>query len=395
MQVTVRPGDTFWYYSRLFGVPLQLLLDSNPQVNPNIMTAGSNIQIPGFISSPYTIRPGDSFWKLANARNISLDAIVIVNPTVNPNRLQVGQVVRLPNRVTNRVVEGEVNYDSSRFQQDLETLKEIYPFIRLEVVGESVLGKPLTEIRIGRGNRIIHFNASFHANEWITTPVLMTFINDYVLALTNGEAIRGVHTLPLYDLNTLSAVPLVNPDGVDLVINGPPASIREEVIELNNGSTDFRGWKANIRGVDLNKQYPANWEIEQARKPKSPGPRDYPGYAPLTEPESIAMAELTGRRQIDQVYALHTQGREIYWGYLGYEPPESAGLAEIFERVSGYKAIRYIDSHAGYRDWFIYIYRRPGFTFELGEGVNPLPITQFKQIYQEMLGVFLVALYRR
>ena len=52
-----------------------------------------------------------------------------------------------------------------------------------------------------------------------------------------------------------------------------------------------------------------------------------------------------------------------------------------------------IDSHAGYKDWFIYIYRRPGFTFELGRGVNPLPISQFPRIYEEMLGVFLVSLY--
>ncbi|HWO77630.1 MAG TPA: M14 family metallopeptidase [Bacillus sp. (in: firmicutes)] len=395
MRVTIRPGDTLWYYSQLFGIPLPLLLDSNPGINPNAITAGSEVHIPGFISVGYTIKSGDSFWKLANERSISLDALLLMNPSVNPNQLQLGQSIRLPERVMSRIIEGRVNYDSSRFQEDLSALVEIYPFIKIEQIGESVLGKPLTELRIGRGERMIHFNASFHANEWITTPVLMTFINDYVLALTNGEAIRGVQTLPLYNFNTLSAVPMVNPDGVDLVINGPPQTVREEVIEMNNGSLNFNGWKANIRGVDLNNQYPANWEIEQARKPKVPGPRDYPGRAPLTEPEAIAMAELTQRRQFAQVYALHTQGEEFYWGYLGYEPPFSAQLAEEFERVSGYESVRYVDSHAGYRDWFIYIYRRPGFTFELGSGVNPLPIAQFDEMYQAMLGVFLVALYRR
>ena len=68
------------------------------------------------------------------------------------------------------------------------------------------------------------------------------------------------------------------------------------------GSTDFSGWKANIRGVDLNNQFPANWEIEKERKePKSPAPRDYPGDAPLTEPETKAMASLARNNQFDRL----------------------------------------------------------------------------------------------
>ncbi|GAA0345756.1 M14 family metallopeptidase [Bacillus carboniphilus] len=395
MKITVRSGDSLWYYSQLFGVSLQLILDSNRNVNPNTLTPGTDVNIPGFFASGYTIKSGDSFWKLASERNISVDAISILNPSVNPSRLQVGQVIQLPERVVSRIIDGRVNYDSSRFQEDLAAIQEIYPFIRVEQIGRSVLGKPLTEIRIGRGQRKIHYNASFHANEWITTPVLMTFINDYLLALTNYGSIRGVYALPLYDINTLSTVPLVNPDGVDLVLNGPPASVRGEVIEINNGSTNFNNWKANIRGVDLNNQYPANWEIEQARKEQAPAPANFPGEAPLTEPEAIAIAELTGNRQFDQTYALHTQGEVFFWGYEGLEPPLSAELAQYYERLSGYRSVQYVDSHAGYKDWFISVYRRPGFTFELGRGVNPLPISQFDTIYQDMLGVFVGSLYRR
>ena len=90
---------------------------------------------------------------------------------------------------------------------------------------------------------------------------------------------------------------MVNPDGVDLVLNGPPSSepYRSNVIEWNNNSLDFSGWKANIRGVDLNDQFPAEWERERARNPKNPGPRDYGGESPLSEPEAIAMADLTRR----------------------------------------------------------------------------------------------------
>ncbi|RKO61982.1 hypothetical protein [Caldibacillus debilis] len=94
------------------------------------------------------------------------------------------------------------------------------------------------------------------------------------------------------------------------------------------------------------------------------------------------------------MFALHTQGKEFYWGYEGLEPPESEALAKEFARVSGYKSVRYVDSHAGYKDWFVQEFRRPGFTFELGSGVNPLPICQFPEMVEEMIGVFLSALHQ-
>jgi len=45
--------------------------------------------------------------------------------------------------------------------------------------------------------------------------------------------------------------------------------------------------------------------------------------------------------------------------------------------------------YAGYKDWFIQNYNRPGYTIEVGQGINPLPITQFAQIYQDNVGILL------
>jgi g-D-glutamyl-meso-diaminopimelate peptidase len=394
MKVQVRPGDTFWLYSQLFRIPVQLIEDSNPHVLPTSLMVGQTINIPGFIAEEYMIQQGDTISKLAKERNLAIDTIFLLNPNLNPNRLQINDRILLPRLVSDFVVDGNEAYDFGKLEKDLHRLVEIYPFLKVNRIGDSVLGKPLYEIEMGRGNRTIHFNASFHANEWITTPVLMRLLNEFIVSLVRGNPIRGIFTLPLYNRNRLSIVPMVNPDGVDLVLHGPPEEMKEELLEMNKGSLDFSGWKANIRGVDLNNQYPAYWEIEKKRKePKSPAPRDYPGDEPLTEPEVMAMAELAQRKQFARLLAFHTQGREFYWGYENLEPPESEVLANEFAKVSGYDSVRYIDSHAGYKDWFIYIYRRPGFTFELGYGVNPLPITQFPQIYDEMLGVFLAALY--
>ncbi len=394
MQVKIRQGDTLWYYSRLFMIPIQLIIDSNPDINVEQLQVGQEIQIPGFYAQFYSVKSGDTFWKLARTRNLSVDALLLLNQSLNPNRLVVGQSIRIPARVIHAIVNRTINYDYAQMDRDIQTLQSQFPFIRVRSIGKSVLGKELYEIRLGKGTKKVHMDASFHANEWITTPILMALLNTFLLSLTNSQPIRGMAAMPLYQSVDLSIVPMVNPDGVDLVLNGPPASNREEVLRINDGSTDFSNWKANIRGVDLNNQFPANWEIEKERKePKSPAPRDYPGDAPLTEPEAQAMADLARNNDFDRLLAFHTQGKEFYWGYEGLEPPESSVLAAEFERVSGYEAIQYIDSHAGYKDWFIQEFREPGFTLELGSGVNPLPISQFKEIYEDVLGIFLASLY--
>lgn len=395
MDITVRRGDSYWYYSQLFQVPLQLIIDSNRGIPANQLSIGQSIKIPGFVITNYQIVRGDTLWAIASRRNLPLDSLLLVNPNINPQLLRVGQTINVPLRVTWRIVQGKQQYDYDIMMDHLVRLKNVYPFIQIPSIGNTVLNRTIPEVNIGNGAKKVHYNGSFHANEWITTPVIMQFLNDYLLALTNQTPIRGLYMHPYYSLVSLSIVPMVNPDGVNLVIDGPPEGEpwRSRVVEINNGSRNFSGWKANIRGVDLNNQFPARWEIEQARKPQQPSPRDYPGERPLTEPETIAMAELTRRKDFDRVLAFHTQGKVIYWGFLNLEPPEARTIVEEFARVSGYDPIRTVDSYAGYKDWFIQDWRRPGYTVELGLGTNPLPLTQYDEIYEEALGIFLAGLY--
>lgn len=395
MDIFARPGDSFWNFSQVFKMPLQLIIDSNRNINTQILTTGQRIQIPGFVATNYKIQTGDSLCLIAQRLNLPLYSLLLVNPNLEPNRLQVGQLIKIPQRITWRLINGIQNFDYDIMMNDIRRLLAVYPFLQTAPIGNSVLKREIPEILVGSGTKRVHYNASFHANEWITTPIILTFLNDYLLSLTNQTTIRGLFTFSFYQQTTLSIVPMVNPDGVNLVLNGPPANEpwRSRVVELNNGSLDFSDWKANIRGVDLNDQFPANWDRERARNPKYPGPRDYGGERPLSEPEAIAIADLTRRRDFARVLALHTQGEVIYWGYENLEPPESEVLVNEFSRVSGYESVQTIESYAGYKDWFIQEWRRPGFTVELGSGKNPLPLDQFDEIYQETLGIFLAGLY--
>ncbi|TMW70949.1 M14 family metallopeptidase [Alteribacter natronophilus] len=395
MNIRARRGDSFWYYSRIFTIPLPLIEDSNPEITPGQLQIGQVVRIPGYYVSLYTIQRDDSFWTISQRLGISLDMVQLLNSNINPLNLQIGQVINVPVRVDSPVVVGRRDYGFSAMINDIRSLTEIYPFLTRRSIGSSVMGKELTELRVGRGDKLVHHNGSFHAHEWITTPVLMQTLNEYLLALTNQQPIRGLAMQPLYNTTTLSLVPMVNPDGVDLLIEGLPDEepYRSEVLEINRDSTDFSDWKANIRGVDLNNQYPALWEEEAEKKPSSPSPRDFPGYEPLTEPEAIAMADLAEESNFDRVLAYHTQGKVIFWGFQGLEPEEAEAIVEEFTRVSGFREVQYVDSFAGYKDWFIQEFQRPGFTVELGLGVNPLPIEQFDEMYEENLGIFLASLY--
>jgi g-D-glutamyl-meso-diaminopimelate peptidase len=224
LEIKTRLGDTFWYYSQLFMIPLHLIIDSNPSVNPNNITNGQTIKIPGFMMLSFQLKKGDTLWKIAGARNISVDSILLLNQQINPNEIQIGDQIKVPERIITKLVNGKKRYDYRSVQEDIKVLQSNYPFIKVNTIGKSVLGNEIQEIRLGKGSKKVHFNASFHANEWITTPILMSYLNEYLLSLTNGTVIKGVKTFSLYQAVDLSIVPMVNPDGVDLVLNVPPGS---------------------------------------------------------------------------------------------------------------------------------------------------------------------------
>lgn len=149
--------------------------------------------------------------------------------------------------------------------------------------------------------------------------------------------------------------------------------------------------------MDLNLQFPAGWdqarEIKFAQGFDKPAPRDYVGLAPLIATEALALYNFTISHNFNKILAYHTQGEVIYWQYQNYAPPESIYIVNEFARVSGYtpEETPYDSSFAGYKDWFIFAYRKPGFTIEAGLGENPLPITQFDKIYNDNLGILVLA----
>ena len=290
-------------------------------------------------------------------------------------------------------------------QRNLELIRQItdaYPFVRSQVIGTTAFGRPIPALVVGTGPRKVLYTASHHANEWITSYILLKFAEELAAAIGSNGRVYGVPAKNIAAAATIYLVPLVNPDGVDLVTGAiAPGSLEYAIaagLADNYPAIPFpNGWKANLLGVDLNLQYPAGWQ--QARQIKfaqgftRPGPRDFVGRAPLTQLEARALAEFTETVDPELVLAYHSQGKEIYWQFGNIFVPGARELGEDFARTSGYTLadVPEASAYAGYKDWFIQKFRRPGYTIEVGEGENPLPLTQFEQIYRDNLGILVAA----
>ena len=275
------------------------------------------------------------------------------------------------------------NFDYEKLTEVFTGLDERYA--RVFSFGESVQGRSLWCAAIGGGERKVFLNGAHHSLEWITASLLANWCTDFVDAIKSGGDIGGVNARRLYGKCTYYIAPMINPDGVEIVINGlnPDNPAYESVTELLDGQDVSRVWQANISGVDLNHNYDALFyeyaEIARAAGYGQPGPRRYPGIAPFDQPETEGVRRLVLEEEFPFSVAFHSQGEVIYWSFedkgffdIGRELAEASGYA--LDTAMG------ISSYSGFKDWYLDKFNLPSFTVEVGLGTNPLPFEQFDSI---------------
>ena len=348
----------------------------------------------------YEIKSGDTLWNLANRYSTTVNAILTANPEISTTNLKIGDKIIIP---LGSIVPTNISYTSDILEMNIFSMQVIYPFLEFGTIGQSVLGRPLRYIKFGKGSKEVFYSASFHANEWINSPLLMKFLEILSKAYVNNLSVFGYPAKYLFNNVSLYIIPMVNPDGVDLVTGNFPTSseILQNTMRISKNYPQIpypNGWKANIVGTDLNLQFPAGWEqakqIKYSQGFTSPAPRDFVGTGPLTAPEAIAIYNFTISHNFKLAISYHTQGKIIYWQFQNYTPEESRNIVRAFSEVSGYSPedTPYDSSFAGYKDWFIQNYSLPGFTIEAGSGENPLPISQFDEIYKDNIGILVLGM---
>ncbi|SEU17537.1 LysM peptidoglycan-binding domain-containing protein [Paenibacillus sp. NFR01] len=111
----VKQGDTLYALSQKYGVPLEKVIEANPQIaNPDVLAVGDKVKIPaGVVPVPdsselyykHTVKQGDTLWKLSKAWGVTLKEMIDANPQLkNPNALMTGEVVNIPKKATSAPV---------------------------------------------------------------------------------------------------------------------------------------------------------------------------------------------------------------------------------------------------------------------------------------------------
>lgn len=276
---------------------------------------------------------------------------------------------------------------------------EAFPFLDVFQIGQSVLGRPILAVRIGSRDDCVLYAGGFHGSERLTTLCNLMFIEEYCTALRDNADFSISNSRNALCNKSVIVVPCVNPDGYEISLNGPAtAEAAADRIRAVNGDNDIKYWNANANGVDINHNFNAGFErmkeIERAAGITDPSARRYGGEYPESEPETKALVSLVNEYNIVEVIAWHSQGEEIYWQFGENTPEKGYRLARLFSTASGYTVANPAESaaYAGFKDWFIETTGNPGFTIEIGKGINPLSPTKLYDIYDNLKELMLISI---
>ncbi len=288
------------------------------------------------------------------------------------------------------IVNPNQTYSYEQMMSDAQELAERYPdLIKTSIIGQSVEGRDLLLIRLGTGQKKLLLLGAHHAREYITATFLMETVDEYARAIASGDAYGSYDLAGLFSEVTVYIVPMVNPDGVNLVQNGVDAAADPEKVKSMHMLKDsYAEWKANINGVDLNRQYPCHWDEKRSNTDR-PSSEMYKGDAPATEPEVQAVMALCEQTEFLLAASFHTKGEVIYWADSGTEQAIEAGstIAQSLSDVTGYKLMPVSEDPAvygaGFENWFRQEFERPAFCVELtpsGNGSAPHDDQQFETL---------------
>ncbi|KAB2336721.1 gamma-D-glutamyl-meso-diaminopimelate peptidase [Cytobacillus depressus] len=307
-------------------------------------------------------------------------AIIIVIFIVNPSESQAANIVN-PKQI----------YTYEVMVRDIEALAARYPhLISYKTIGSSEYGRPIYAVSLGTGDANLFINGSHHAREWISTNLNMYMLEQYVKMYEGNQTYGGYNVKDLLGNTTIWFVPMVNPDGVTLQQSGLskfPKDVHSSLIKMNMGSTNFKRWKANGKGIDLNRQYNVDW-ANIKNNASSPSWKNYKGSAPEQASEVKALVKFTKEIDPEMTISYHTSGEILYWNYHHKRVYErNYAQAKKISQLTGYSLVKPgpYPAGGGYADWFVAKYKRPGVTPELGRyaGDTNVPLSEFDRIWNQ------------
>lgn len=263
-------------------------------------------------------------------------------------------------------------YTYKQMVTDMKELEKKYTnYCELTPIGESVEGRTIYDFAIGNPNAqdSLLVVSTLHAREYICSALLMKEIEYYLRNYNN--ALSGSTPAKVLKNTQIHYIVMSNPDGVTI------------------SQTKSPRWKANSRGVDLNRNFPANKFIVKGRR----GSEGYTGLKALSEPESKAIAALTTNLKKNQhllgVVNYHAMGQIVFGDCASSKiKQDTQTMYRIARSLTGYSDAGGYSSpksvaDGSYREYVMYLLGVPSITIEVGSTYAPCSYWEYESAFQK------------
>ena len=284
-------------------------------------------------------------------------------------------------------------YDYQQMVWDLSALAERFPELAsVGSIGRSAEGRDIPLLRLGRGETTVLVCAAMHAREYETTSFVMAMAEQYCRGYASDGRAAGLSYRAILDAVTFLIVPQLNPDGVNIAMQGTDYALtRPELAALpitDGWPGNYFCWKANARGVDLNRNWPYLWNNRDLSP--QPSSADYAGPEPLSEPETQAMMQLIQSSGFAGFISFHSAGNCVYWIDSSNSPALRERLYPTAKRLSdaaGYYLMpdEDVSRFGGYMiSYCRAAYEAPCLTVELGAYAGRYPFTDYQGLQETL-----------
>ena len=284
-------------------------------------------------------------------------------------------------------------YSYADMKKDLKQLEKKYPdLVKLSVLGKTADKRNIYCVRFSAVDEEEEKSSSLvlagmHAREYINCQVAMSIIENYCRKYKkdNGLLRKG---------HAIYFVPMVNPDGVTISQYGIKRirnkKLRKRLKKWTKNSK-ASSWKANARGVDLNRNFPAGWSNFKTRGEElshHAGSDRYPGKKAASEAETKAIMQLTEEIKPTSAISLHSMGQLIYYGNKKSVKKKEQKLLKLVKKATGYRPVYESVSRAyGTAEDYFMSRKIPEVCIENGYGGTPVKHSQFSGILKKMQNI--------
>ncbi len=284
-------------------------------------------------------------------------------------------------------------YSYKEMSRDIRQLKAAYgDRVHYQVFGKSADGRNLYDVIIGNPNakKTMLVVSNLHAREYMTAQLCMEQIEYYLK--NYYRSISGTVPANVFEHIAVHYIPMANPDGTTISQYGigaiRNASLRKALRKMP-GAKRHRLWKANARGVDLNRNYPVSYRARYEKR----GSEGYSGTHAASEPETKAIisliAKIKNASKLKGVVNYHAMG-SIAFGSCSKRGNIKKMTSAMYRRAvaltgygssAGYRAGK--PSVGSFRDYVMCKKKVSSITLEIGLRGCPLPSSQFPSIWRK------------